>query len=132
MLLECIDTALGFKIRCYPQFELRMNDIVYSCTSSAELSRGVPSIYYGDEQGFVGDGGHRDARQDMMPSLVPDYMNNDLIGTDASGTLDEPFPKQQVIGRVVAATRAAAMVTPRERLKSVARFQPDPTVAPRG
>ena len=41
---------------------------------------------------------------------------------DASGTLDEPFPKQRVIGRVVAATRAAALVTPRDRLKSVARF----------
>ena len=34
------------------------------------LSRGNPVIYYGDEQGFVGDGGDQDARQDMFPSQV--------------------------------------------------------------
>lgn len=28
--------------------------------------RGVPTIYYGDEQGFVGTGGDQDARQDMF------------------------------------------------------------------
>src|SRR3712207_9130856 len=32
------------------------------------FSRGNPVIYYGDEQGFVGDGGDQDARQDMFPS----------------------------------------------------------------
>jgi hypothetical protein len=32
--------------------------------------RGVPTIYYGDEQGFVGDGGDQDAREDMFPSKV--------------------------------------------------------------
>ena len=35
------------------------------------LSRGNPVIYYGDEQGFVGDGGDQLARQDMFPSQVP-------------------------------------------------------------
>ena len=34
------------------------------------LSRGNPVIYYGDEQGFVGDGGDQLARQDMFPSQV--------------------------------------------------------------
>jgi glycosidase len=29
--------------------------------------RGVPVIYYGDEQGFVGSGGYSEARQDMFP-----------------------------------------------------------------
>jgi glycosidase len=48
------------------------------------FSRGVPLIYYGDEQGFTGDGGDKDARQDMMPSLVPSYNDDDLIGTDAT------------------------------------------------
>ena len=28
--------------------------------------RGVPTIYSGDEQGFVGKGGDQDARQDMF------------------------------------------------------------------
>ncbi len=54
------------------------------------FSRGVPSIYYGDEQGFVGDGGDRDARQDMLPSLVPSYNDDDLMGTAAT-TADDNF-----------------------------------------
>ena len=31
------------------------------------LTRGQPVVYYGDEQGFTGDGGDQDARQDMFP-----------------------------------------------------------------
>ena len=34
------------------------------------FSRGFPVVYYGDEQGFTGDGGDKDAREDMMPSQV--------------------------------------------------------------
>ncbi len=48
------------------------------------FSRGVPVIYYGDEQGFVGDGGDQDARADMFPSRVASYNDNDLVGTDAT------------------------------------------------
>ena len=32
------------------------------------LTRGQPVVYYGDEQGFIGDGGDQDARQDMFAS----------------------------------------------------------------
>ena len=48
------------------------------------LVRGQPVVYYGDEQGFTGDGGDKDARQDMMPSQVGSYNDDDLIGTDAT------------------------------------------------
>jgi glycosidase len=47
-------------------------------------------VYYGDEQGFTGDGGDKDARQDMFPSQVADYNDDDLIGTDAT-TADDNF-----------------------------------------
>ncbi|MDH3646098.1 MAG: alpha-amylase family glycosyl hydrolase [Gammaproteobacteria bacterium] len=50
--------------------------------------RGVPTIYYGDEQGFPGDGGDQGAREDMMASEVASYNNNDLIGTDATTATD--------------------------------------------
>ena len=43
--------------------------------------RGVPTIYYGDEQGFTGDGGDQDARQDMFASKVAVYNDNVLLGT---------------------------------------------------
>jgi pullulanase-type alpha-1,6-glucosidase len=45
------------------------------------FARGVPVIYYGAEQGFTGDGGDKDAREDMFPSQVASYNDNDLIGT---------------------------------------------------
>jgi hypothetical protein len=48
------------------------------------FGRGIPVVYYGDEQGFTGDGGDKDARQDMMPSLVPSYNDDNLIGTAAT------------------------------------------------
>ena len=50
--------------------------------------RGMPIIYYGDEQGFVGDGGDQDARQDMMPSMVSSYNNDDLLASDVTTAVD--------------------------------------------
>jgi glycosidase len=47
-------------------------------------SRGVPTIYAGDEQGFTGDGGDQDAREDMFPSKVAVYNDNKLLGTTAT------------------------------------------------
>ncbi len=54
------------------------------------LTRGRPVVYYGDEQGLVGDGGDQDARQDMFPSQVASYNDDDLIGTSAT-TADDNF-----------------------------------------
>jgi pullulanase-type alpha-1,6-glucosidase len=48
------------------------------------LTRGQPVVYYGDEQGFTGDGGDKDAREDMFESHVDSYNDNDLIGTNAT------------------------------------------------
>lgn len=60
------------------------------------FSRGIPVIYYGDEQGFVGDGGDKGSRQDMMPSLVPSYNDDDLLGTDKT-TADSNFDQDHVL-----------------------------------
>ncbi|WP_067501871.1 pullulanase-type alpha-1,6-glucosidase [Actinoplanes sp. TFC3] len=46
------------------------------------LTRGQPVIYSGDEQGFTGPGGDKDARQDMFASRTKDYLDDDLIGTE--------------------------------------------------
>ena len=54
------------------------------------FSRGVPVIYYGDEQGFVGDGNDQASRQDMMPSQVASYNDDDLLATDKT-TADDNF-----------------------------------------
>jgi glycosidase len=48
------------------------------------LLRGVPVVYYGDEQGFVGHGIDQDARQDMFASQVATYNDQPLVGTSAT------------------------------------------------
>lgn len=44
------------------------------------LTRGQPVVYYGDEQGFTGAGGDKDARQDMFASKVASYNTDTVIG----------------------------------------------------
>jgi glycosidase len=65
------------------------------------FSRGNPVIYYGDEQGFVGDGGDQLARQDMFESQVGEYNDDDLIGTDAT-TAQSNFDRSHVLYRAIA------------------------------
>ncbi len=64
------------------------------------LVRGQPVVYYGDEQGFVGDGGDQDAREDMFPSRVATYNDNSLIGTTATtatANFDQTHPMYRTI-----------------------------------
>jgi glycosidase len=46
------------------------------------LLRGVPVVYYGDEQGFIGHGIDQASRQDMFPSQVASYNDQKLLGTN--------------------------------------------------
>ncbi len=64
------------------------------------FSRGNPVIYYGDEQGFVGDGGDQLARQDMFESQVAEYNDDDLIGSDAT-TAQSNFDRSHVLYRAI-------------------------------
>ncbi len=75
------------------------------------FARGFPVIYYGDEQGFVGIGSDKLAREDMLPSQVPDYMNNDLIGTDATpadDNFDVTHPIYQALAEYAGVYRSHA------------------------
>jgi len=45
------------------------------------LLRGVPVVYYGDEQGFIGHGIDQASRQDMFASQVASYNDQPLLGT---------------------------------------------------
>ena len=65
--------------------------------------RGVPVIYAGDEQGFAGDGGDQDAREDLFPSQVASYNDNKLVGTHvttASSNFDRSHPLFTTIARL--------------------------------
>ncbi|MFL6027638.1 MAG: alpha-amylase family glycosyl hydrolase, partial [Friedmanniella sp.] len=53
------------------------------------LTRGQPVTYYGDEQGFIGAGGDKDARQDMFATQTAQYADEDnLFGAAAGGAKD--------------------------------------------
>ncbi len=65
--------------------------------------RGVPTIYSGDEQGFVGDGGDQDARETLFASKVASYNDNALIGTKkttATASFDENHPLFRTIAKL--------------------------------
>ncbi|ELP64191.1 pullulanase-type alpha-1,6-glucosidase [Streptomyces turgidiscabies] len=73
------------------------------------LSRGNPVVYYGDEQGFTGAGGDKDARQTMFASKVTDYLDDDELGTDrthASDAYDTRAPLYQQISALAKLRKA--------------------------
>ena len=76
--------------------------------------RGSPVIYYGDEQGFVGDGNDQAAREDMFPSRTASYNVNTLLGTDATtatSNFDTAHPLYQLIADFSAIRRAHPALT---------------------
>jgi pullulanase-type alpha-1,6-glucosidase len=72
------------------------------------LGRGNPVVYYGDEQGFTGAGGDKDARQTMFASKVADYLDDDEIGTSrthASDAYDTTHPLYRAIAALSKLTK---------------------------
>ncbi|MCU1568104.1 MAG: alpha-amylase, partial [Pseudarthrobacter sp.] len=64
------------------------------------FSRGNPVIYYGDEQGFTGPGGDQDARQTLFASQVPEYLDDDLLGSDATHATDNFNPEHPLYSKI--------------------------------
>jgi hypothetical protein len=72
------------------------------------LTRGNPVIYYGDEQGFTGEGGDIQSRQPMFATQIDEYVSQDLIGTDATqaeDTYDTAHPLYATIADLAALTK---------------------------
>jgi len=87
--------------------------------------RGVPTIYSGDEQGFVGKGGDQDARQDMFASQVAKYNEDRLLGTDATtaqANFDTSHPLYREIAKLAHIRTGHAALT---RGRQVVRYAQD-------
>ncbi|MFG2836846.1 pullulanase-type alpha-1,6-glucosidase [Streptomyces zaomyceticus] len=72
------------------------------------LSRGNPVIYSGDEQGFTGAGGDKDARQPLFAAQAADYLDDDQLGTDrthASDAYDTTHPLYRSVAALSKLTR---------------------------
>ncbi|ASW55882.1 pullulanase-type alpha-1,6-glucosidase [Plantactinospora sp. KBS50] len=91
-----------------PAAELRRDQLAHQLMF---LTRGQPVVYSGDEQGFTGPGGDKDARQDMFASRVPDYLDDDLIGTDRTHAVDQ-FDPTHPLYRTVAELGALRAANP--------------------
>lgn len=66
------------------------------------LSRGNPVVYYGDEQGFTGPGGDKDARQTLFASKTADYLDDDQLGTDRTHAADAYDPAHPLYRQIAA------------------------------
>jgi len=65
--------------------------------------RGVPTLYSGDEQGFVGLGGDQSARQPLFESRVAEYLSQPILGssaTHAQANFDTGHPLYTLIARL--------------------------------
>ncbi|MGW7284371.1 pullulanase-type alpha-1,6-glucosidase [Streptomyces sp. NPDC054847] len=73
------------------------------------LSRGNPVVYYGDEQGYTGAGGDKDARQTLFASKTADFLDDDQIGTGrthAEDAYDTSHPLYRQIAALAKLTKA--------------------------
>ena len=71
------------------------------------FSRGAPTIYYGDEQGFTGDGGYGAARQDMFDTRVASYRDDRIVG-GARPAFSTDAPLYRAIAEMAALRQADA------------------------
>ncbi|WP_228982515.1 pullulanase-type alpha-1,6-glucosidase [Streptomyces sp. DH12] len=66
------------------------------------LGRGNPVVYYGDEQGYTGPGGDKDARQTLFASQTADYLDDDQLGTDRTHAADAYDPTHPLYRQIAA------------------------------
>ena len=73
------------------------------------FGRGAPTLYYGDEQGFAGDGNDQDARETLFASKVASYNDNRLIAssaTTATANFNPAHPFYQALAAMAAVRKA--------------------------
>ncbi|MFI2296102.1 pullulanase-type alpha-1,6-glucosidase [Isoptericola sp. NPDC019571] len=73
------------------------------------LTRGQPVVYYGDEQGFAGTGGDKDARQTLFATQVDEYADQPLVTGEQAGSVDRYATDAPLYSRIaeLAALREA-------------------------
>jgi len=100
--------------------------------------RGVPVLYYGDEQGFVGSGKDKAARQDMFVTQVPAFQKESRLGPPHAPTTDSfdmTHPLYREIARLAQLRRTEPALrrglqvvraeSPQPGIFAVSRFDPE-------
>ncbi|MFD7084743.1 pullulanase-type alpha-1,6-glucosidase [Streptomyces sp. NPDC059918] len=69
------------------------------------FARGNPVVYSGDEQGFTGAGGDKDARQPLFGTRVADYLDDDQLGTARTHASDAYDPGHPLYKQISALSK---------------------------
>jgi glycosidase len=71
------------------------------------FTRGIPVIYYGDEQGFTGHGPDVAAREDMFATKVADYAGEERVGggDPRAAAFNEQHPLYRAIREMISVRR---------------------------
>ncbi|MER5813392.1 pullulanase-type alpha-1,6-glucosidase [Streptomyces sp. NPDC002033] len=69
------------------------------------FSRGNPVVYSGDEQGFTGSGGDKDARQPLFATGIADYLDDDQLGTARTHASDAYDPGHPLYRQISALSK---------------------------
>ncbi|MFF4299367.1 pullulanase-type alpha-1,6-glucosidase [Streptomyces vinaceus] len=69
------------------------------------FSRGNPVVYSGDEQGFTGAGGDKDARQPLFGTRIADYLDDDQLGTARTHASDAYDPGHPLYKQISALSK---------------------------
>lgn len=90
------------------------------------FSRGVPVIYYGDEQGLAGTGGDQASRQTLFPSRVASYQAETPLGASRAGApgWDEGAPLYRSIAAMTALRNAHPGLRDGEQVVRIADEEP--------
>ncbi|MEL6540494.1 MAG: alpha-amylase family glycosyl hydrolase [Pseudomonadota bacterium] len=91
--------------------------------------RGSPTVYYGSEQGFVGDGNDQAAREPLFASVTDSYNDNNLIGTEAT-TADRNFDTAHPLYQLIAELSAVRKANPalRRGLQNTRAYRDEPGI----
>ena len=100
-------------------------------------ARGIPVVYYGDEQGFTGvrpggDVSSEAARQDMFPSQVPEYadpVQNGQLGSDGTPADDNFDRRHPLYRRIRSLASLRQGVRALRRGAQLARYASDSVLA---
>ncbi|QMW22185.1 alpha-amylase family glycosyl hydrolase [Sandaracinobacteroides saxicola] len=92
------------------------------------LARGVPTVYYADEQGFAGLGNDQAARQTLFASKVPSYAAERLPGTGRTGAQDNFNPDAPLYRAIAALSKLRAGHAALRHGRQVARLSTTPGV----
>jgi len=85
------------------------------------LLRGVPVVYSGDEQGFVGHGIDQDARQDLFASRVATYNDQALLGTANTTAVANFHPEHPLYAQIAGLAKLRQSTAALRRGRQVVR-----------